>query len=114
MDFYFRFAVEYMLYAESHFLNLKNYLPDAKLNTVPPVLIRNYLYLSKRFRFADVCELYELHKYQPNKHNSDIWNTLLTDAEVRYYSNYYWTDKEVCSSFNMYIFVYLPHREMNH
>ncbi|PNF13766.1 hypothetical protein B7P43_G13145 [Cryptotermes secundus] len=103
----FRFAVEYMSYAESHLLNLKtspeiHTCPSLKsssncmtenpfrkspllaeeLTTVPVALARKYLYLYERYAFADRDQMMGTEMYQPDATNPWLWAPILAQAKM--------------------------------
>jgi hypothetical protein len=103
----YRFAVEYMSYAEAHFLSFKesseiqtleslksneNYLtenvlrkmslPAEELSTVPVALARKYLYLYNRYAFADRDQMMGMEEYQLAVSNRHLWASILNQAEV--------------------------------
>jgi hypothetical protein len=91
----YRFAAEYMSYAEGHLLNSKkssqiqsnsSYVAENLLaeefTTVPVTLVRKYLYLYDRYAFADGDQVMETGMYQPDATNPQLWAPILAQAKV--------------------------------
>jgi hypothetical protein len=87
-----------MSYAEVHLLSLKE-LPEIQtleslmprkmsfsaeeLTTVPVALARKYLYLYKRYAFADRVQMIGMEEYQPGATSPHLWAPILNQAEVK-------------------------------
>ncbi|KAJ4429121.1 hypothetical protein ANN_26122 [Periplaneta americana] len=99
MEECYRFAMEYMSYAEAYHLSLKmsanthmaalssndnqngTQASSEEISTVPHTLVKKYLYLHNRYSLAYGYEINGIEKYSPDATNPHLWNSILSQAE---------------------------------
>ncbi|XP_069676778.1 uncharacterized protein [Periplaneta americana] len=100
MEECYRFAMEYMSYAEAYHQSLKmsanthmaalssndnqngTQASSEEISTVPLSLVKKYLYLHNRYSLAYGYEINGIEKYSPDATNPHLWNSILSQAEM--------------------------------